>query len=58
MINEIKDYFKQIKKGGPNPVVDHHTASYPYWILNADMSQLPAKAVDWGSPMGSYRPRT
>ena len=29
MINEIKDYFKRIKKEDPNPVVDHHTASYP-----------------------------
>ena len=46
------------KKGTPNPVADHHAASYPKWILTAVVSQLPAEAVGWGSPLGSYRPLT
>ena len=50
--------FYFLKKETPNPVFDHHTASYPKWILTAEISQLPAEAVGWGSPLGSYRPRT
>ena len=46
------------KKGDPNPVADYHAASYPKWMLTAVVGQLPAKAVGWGSPLGSFRPIT
>ena len=46
------------KRGTPNPVADHHAASYPKWILTAMINQLPAEAVGWRSPLGSCRPIT
>ena len=46
------------KRGTPNPVADYHAASYPKWMLTALAGQLPAKAVGWGSPLGSFRPIT
>ena len=46
------------KRGTPNPVADYHAASYPKWLLTAVVGQLPAKAVGWGSPLGSFRPIT
>ena len=51
-------YYAKKERGTPNPVVDHHTASDPKWVLTAKISQLPAEAVGWGSPLGSYRPKT
>ena len=43
------------KKGTPNPVANHHAASYPKWIFTAMINQLPAETVGWRSPLGSCR---